>query len=189
MFLRSLGGSRSPTTSLKSIFMVATRRDPMPGTLPPGCIHSCPTTLAGSWPQISTRKLGLRRSGHDRHIPSERYSSCAVNDPAREMVDTSGFFFSEPIPARTARQLGDAILTDTMERRPEIGFTSYDRFSPARIPCRLAALAISSPYRCSQRHLIMGTASSSHLRPYDDQWAFLSSLQRVSTDTANANCG
>ena len=39
-------------------------------------------------------------------------------------------FFSEPIPARTARQLGAAIMTETMERRPEIGFASYDRFFP-----------------------------------------------------------
>ena len=39
-------------------------------------------------------------------------------------------FFSEPVPARTARQLGSALITETMERRPEIGFASYDRFFP-----------------------------------------------------------
>jgi hypothetical protein len=41
-------------------------------------------------------------------------------------------FFSEPVPARAARQLGAAIMTETMERRPEIGFTSYDRFFPSQ---------------------------------------------------------
>ena len=41
-------------------------------------------------------------------------------------------FFSEPIPARTARQLGATIITETMERRPEIGFSSYDRFFPSQ---------------------------------------------------------
>ena len=39
-------------------------------------------------------------------------------------------FFSEPVPARIARQLGAALITETMEKRPEIGFTSYDRFFP-----------------------------------------------------------
>ena len=39
-------------------------------------------------------------------------------------------FFCEPIPARIARQLGAALITETMENRPEIGFTSYDRFFP-----------------------------------------------------------
>jgi hypothetical protein len=41
-------------------------------------------------------------------------------------------FFSEPVSARTARQLGAAMLTETMERRPEIGFASYDRFFPSQ---------------------------------------------------------
>jgi hypothetical protein len=39
-------------------------------------------------------------------------------------------FFSAPIAAREARQLGAALMTETMERRPEIGFASYDRFFP-----------------------------------------------------------
>jgi hypothetical protein len=51
-------------------------------------------------------------------------------------------FFSEPVSARTARQLGAAMLTETMERRPEIGFASYDRFFfQARTLCRSAASA------------------------------------------------
>lgn len=41
-------------------------------------------------------------------------------------------FFSEPVPARTARQMGSALITETMEKRPEIGFTSYDRFFPSQ---------------------------------------------------------
>lgn len=41
-------------------------------------------------------------------------------------------FFSEPIRAREARQFGAALMTETMERRPEIGFKSYDRFFPSQ---------------------------------------------------------
>src|SRR5258708_5554597 len=37
-------------------------------------------------------------------------------------------FFEEPIPAALARRLGAFLITDTMERVPDIGFGSYDRF-------------------------------------------------------------
>ena len=40
------------------------------------------------------------------------------------------FFFEEAIPAALARKLGSFLLTETMERRPEIGLDSYDRLFP-----------------------------------------------------------
>ncbi len=39
-------------------------------------------------------------------------------------------FFEQAIPAAMARRLGTHILTETMDRRPEIGLDSYDRFFP-----------------------------------------------------------
>src|SRR5258708_16662018 len=41
-------------------------------------------------------------------------------------------FFEEPIPAASARRLGAFLITDTMERVPDIGFGSYDRFFPSQ---------------------------------------------------------
>ena len=41
-------------------------------------------------------------------------------------------FFNEPIPAALARRLGAFLITDTMERVPDIGFGSYDRFFPSQ---------------------------------------------------------
>jgi len=41
-------------------------------------------------------------------------------------------FFASPVPARDARRLGAWLVTRTMERRPEIGFASYDRFFPSQ---------------------------------------------------------
>ncbi len=38
--------------------------------------------------------------------------------------------FEEAVPAALARKVGSYILTETMERRPDIGFDSYDRFFP-----------------------------------------------------------
>jgi superfamily II DNA or RNA helicase len=95
-------------------------------------------------------------------------------------------FFSEPIPARTARQLGAAIVTDTMERRPEIGFTSYDRFFPSQdtMPVGGFGNLIALPLQRKARDHGNSVFVDRHLRPYDDQWAFLSSLQRLSTNAA-----
>ena len=41
-------------------------------------------------------------------------------------------FFSEPVPAFEARRLGAHLITETMERWPDIGFESYDRFFPTQ---------------------------------------------------------
>ncbi len=39
-------------------------------------------------------------------------------------------FFEEAVPATLARKLGAHLLTETMERQPNIGLDSYDRFFP-----------------------------------------------------------
>ena len=39
-------------------------------------------------------------------------------------------FFGEPVPCFHARRMGSYLLTETMERRPDIGVDSYDRFFP-----------------------------------------------------------
>ena len=39
-------------------------------------------------------------------------------------------FFEDAVPATLARRLGAPVLTETMERRPDIGLESYDRFFP-----------------------------------------------------------
>lgn len=40
------------------------------------------------------------------------------------------FFFAEAVSASVARKLGSHILTETMERRPDLGLDSYDRLFP-----------------------------------------------------------
>ena len=39
-------------------------------------------------------------------------------------------FFEQALPAGLARRLGAHLLTETMDRRPDIGLDSYDRFFP-----------------------------------------------------------
>ena len=95
-------------------------------------------------------------------------------------------FFSEPVPARIARQMGSALITETMEKRPEIGFTSYDRFFPNQDTMPLGGFGnlIALPLQRKAREIGNSIFIDKDLRPYDDQWAYLSSLPRLSADMA-----
>jgi superfamily II DNA or RNA helicase len=96
-------------------------------------------------------------------------------------------FFSEPIPARTARQLGAALMTETMERRPEIGFASYDRFFPSQdtMPVGGFGNLIALPLQRRAREQGNSVFIDEALRPHEDQWALLSSLPRLSLDAVS----
>lgn len=93
-------------------------------------------------------------------------------------------FFGEPVPAKLARQLGSLLLTETMDRRPEIGFASYDRLFPAQdtIPVGGFGNLIALPLQHRARQGGNSVFVDADLRPYEDQWAFLSS--RVPTSRA-----
>ncbi|HEV2517555.1 MAG TPA: DEAD/DEAH box helicase family protein [Devosia sp.] len=95
-------------------------------------------------------------------------------------------FFAEPVPARAARQLGSALITETMERRPDIGFTSYDRFFPNQdtMPVGGFGNLIALPLQRKARQSGNSVFVDKDLRPYDDQWAYLSSLRRLSSAEA-----
>ena len=91
-------------------------------------------------------------------------------------------FFSESIPAAMARKMGTFLLTQTMERRPEIGLDSYDRFFPSQdtLPQKgfgnLIALPLQKKPRMNGNSLFL----DENFIPYPDQWALLSSLHRMS---------
>lgn len=93
-------------------------------------------------------------------------------------------FFAEPVPARTARQMGAALITETMERRPEIGFSSYDRLFPNQdtMPVGGFGNLIALPLQRRAREEGNSVFVDDNLRPFDDQWAFLSTLARNRAD-------
>ena len=90
-------------------------------------------------------------------------------------------FFAEPVSARLARQLGSVLITETMERRPEIGFASYDRLFPNQDTMPLGGFGnlIALPLQNTARKVGNSVFVDAGLRPYDDQWAYLSSLPRM----------
>jgi superfamily II DNA or RNA helicase len=91
-------------------------------------------------------------------------------------------FFSEPVPASEARKLGAHLVTETMERCPDMGFESYDRFFPSQgtMPAGGFGNLIALPLQIGPRQDGNSVFVDDELRPYDDQWAFLSNIKRMS---------
>ena len=91
-------------------------------------------------------------------------------------------FFSEEIPAVLARRLGTSIITKTMARRYQIDMKSYDRLFPNQdtMPKGGFGNLIALPF---QKDAIANGNSlfiDAHGVPYRDQWAFLSSIKKMS---------
>jgi hypothetical protein len=87
-------------------------------------------------------------------------------------------FFDEPIPAALARRLGAFLITDTMERVPDIGFGSYDRFFPSQdsMPAGGFGNLIALPLQGLARSFGNSEFIDESCSPYPDQWAFLSAI-------------
>ena len=100
----------------------------------------------------------------------------------------SWIFFESPIPAATARKLGSGILTKAMEKRGELSFKSYDRLFPNQDTMpeggfgNLVALPLQGLARKSGNSVFV----DEYFQPYEDQWAYLSTVKRLSADAVEA---
>jgi superfamily II DNA or RNA helicase len=90
-------------------------------------------------------------------------------------------FFESPITALLARKLGAILLTNTMNRRPELGMDSYDRLFPSQDTLPRGGLGnlIALPLQKKPRERNNSVFIDQDLNPYPDQWAFLSSIQKI----------
>ena len=90
------------------------------------------------------------------------------------------FFFAEAIPAAFAR-LGSHILTETMERRPDVGLDSYDRFFPNQDTLPQGGLGnlIALPLQKQPREKGNSVFLDERCLPYPDPWAFLSAAGKI----------
>ena len=97
-------------------------------------------------------------------------------------------FFAEAIPAGMARNLGSHLLTETMEGRPEIGLASYDRLFPQpgypaqRRLRQLDRAAAAEEARAAGNSVFL----DEQFQPYEDQWAFLSSVRKITRAQAES---
>jgi hypothetical protein len=81
------------------------------------------------------------------------------------------------------RALGAALLREAMAIRGELGLESYDRFFPAQnfMPKKGIGNLIALPLqgRCRRHRSTTVFLDQETLEPYEDQFAFLSSIRRL----------
>lgn len=93
-------------------------------------------------------------------------------------------FFSAPVAATSARQLGIRLLKETMVLRAEMDLASYDRFFPSQdfLPRagfgNLIALPLQKKCRALGNTEFLNPGGP-ELRPWPDQWTFLSQIKRL----------
>lgn len=93
-------------------------------------------------------------------------------------------FFSEAVPAADARRLGAALISYTCSRTRQLELDSYDRFFPNQdtLPKGGFGNLIALPLQKTPREKGFSLFVDDQFKPHEDQWAFLASLARLSTD-------
>ncbi|GGB48681.1 DEAD/DEAH box helicase [Oceanisphaera marina] len=91
-------------------------------------------------------------------------------------------FFSEPVPAWSARAFGFKLIDKAMELHPGLSFDSYDRLFPNQdiMPQGGFGNLIALPLQYEARSRGCSVFVDDELQPHWDQWAFLSELKRIS---------
>ena len=97
-------------------------------------------------------------------------------------------FFDEPVSASLARRLGSALITETLDRAPDVGFASYDRLFPSQdtVPTGGFGNLIALPLQGLARQAGNSVFLDRDLSPYDDQWAYLAGVRRLKRDALEA---
>jgi hypothetical protein len=90
-------------------------------------------------------------------------------------------FFDKSVPAVKARKLGSFLMTRTLDRRPEIGLDSFDRFFPSQdtMPKGKFGNLIALPLQQGARKKNHSLFLDDNAAPYTDQWAFLASVKQI----------
>lgn len=93
-------------------------------------------------------------------------------------------FFADAAAATSARRLGAYLISQTMERLPDIGFKSYDRFFPSQdtLPSGGFGNLIALPLQGGARSMGNSVFVDDTFTPHPDQWAFLAAMDPISQD-------
>ena len=94
------------------------------------------------------------------------------------------FFFDQPLQASLVRKFGSAILTFAMNQRHEIKFKSYDRLFPNQdtMPKGGFGNLIALPLQKAARKNNNSVFIDDDFKHYEDQWAFLASIRKLTED-------
>src|SRR3990172_5587875 len=92
-------------------------------------------------------------------------------------------FFTGPVSAAKARQLGCYLLTETMGRHYRLGMDSYDRLFPNQDTLPKGGLGnlIALPFQKTPSEKGNTLFLDDNFQPYADQWSYLVSIKRVPT--------
>ena len=97
-------------------------------------------------------------------------------------------FFEHPVLAIKARRLGTFLMTRTLDRRPEIGLDSFDRFFPNQdtMPKGGFGNLIALPLQKTAREKGHSLFLNEDMIPYKDQWAFIASIKYMDENKLDA---
>lgn len=92
-------------------------------------------------------------------------------------------FFASRVPARDARRLGTAIISHTCSRTRQLKLASYDRLFPNQdtMPKGGFGNLIALPLQKMSRENGCSVFVDAELHPFDDQWAFLASIEPMAS--------
>ena len=92
--------------------------------------------------------------------------------------------FNEPVKARTARGLGNAILTEAMEREGRMLFKSYDRFFPNQdfMPAGGFGNLVALPLQGRARKDGNSVFVNDDFVPFRNQWEYLQDMKKMSAE-------
>jgi superfamily II DNA or RNA helicase len=92
-------------------------------------------------------------------------------------------FFTSPVPAALARQVGSGLLREALALRGRMSLTSYDRLFPSQDMLQVGGLGnlIAAPLqgRCRRQGTTVFLDPAT-MEPHVDQWTYLSTVGRVS---------
>lgn len=145
--------------------------------------------------------LALDFDSHDKTVPFQWKSDILAvkkvcneySIPSYMEISRSGngahlwIFFSEKVPAKQARNLGTNLLKAAMKQNHSISFESFDRMFPNQDEMpkggygNLIALPLQG-HSVKQGHSVF---VDDDFRPFDDQWAYLSSVQKLKEKDLN----
>ena len=91
-------------------------------------------------------------------------------------------FFEAPVLAVKARRLGNAILTEAMNRDGRISFKSYDRFFPNQDTLQEGGLGnlVALPLQGNARKNGNCVFVNEYFEPFRDQWEYLLNISKLS---------